>query len=206
MRWNWETTYKERVLSVLLIPPLMELWFGGNRGVRIVLEWLGLPSEAWIVVVYEVWTNGATFPMYLFNFGLIVSSVGIAAGLAKLFVPDQLIETTGLRGGLSSLSQGDLLIIVSWILLAAPIAVIVDYPLEPIPLLQLAPFIALQIAYIRVPAILSDFFGMPYSISGVKDVLTTSSLVVTSAFLLSVIFTHLFLLPIRVLDFYGIPL
>jgi len=200
---SWTTNLRRNAIAATVIPLLMNLFLGGDLGTATILDGLGLPSDGWTLVTWRAWT-GTEFPNYLFKLGVIASSISLFAGLLKLFLPDQLIEALGLQEGMMSLTQADWAIIVAWVVLALPLMILVDFPLEPVPLLQLIPYLGLQVSFFWIAGILDELF--PNKVTGMKKVLVISPIVILVGVVLAFVFTHLFLLPIRLLDFYGLPL
>ncbi|MFC6755877.1 hypothetical protein ACFQER_03085 [Halomicroarcula sp. GCM10025894] len=175
----------------------MTTFLGGDLGVKIILDAIGLPNEAWVKTVYTMWTP-SDFPAYLFKFGVIASTITFLAAFAKLLLPDQLIENLKLTEGVKSLSQADGTIIVTWVLISIPIAYIIDYPLTLVAVAQLVLFVGMQVFYISLPSILHDWFTVPDKTQSVF----TSLWIIVLAFTLALLGTHAFLFPIRVLQFY----
>ena len=192
------TDLTEKGLSAALIPVIMTTFFGGDLGVKILLDAVGLPSMAWVKVIYTYWSPGA-FPEYLFKFGVIVATISFLAAFAKLLLPDRLIEELKLTEGLASLTQADGTILFTWVAISIPIAYIIDYPLQPVPIAQLVFFVGLQVFLISLPSFLHGVFRIPDKTQRIS----VSVWVIVWAFTVSIIGTHAFLLPIRVLQFYG---
>lgn len=192
-----ETDLTPRALNGTLIPVITVLFFGGVAGVEVILDWIGLPTDPWIFAIWEFWFP-TSIPEYIMEVGAIFTMLAIVAGILKFWLSDRLIEDLRLNGEVQALRTDDWVIIVTWVLLMAPIAVLIDYPLETVPVIQGVLMIILQLLFTAIPSYLTNTLSVPDSTQS----MAVKGKVLAGTFVFAFLFTNIILFAMRVVEFY----
>jgi hypothetical protein len=130
--------------------------------------------------------------------GAIFSMIAFLAGLLKFWLSDRLIEDLHLNGEVQRLHFNDWIVIGGWILLIAPIAILIDYPLELVPFLQGVLMIVLQLLFTTIPSYLTNILSVPNSTENTF----VKTKVFVGTFALAFFFAHILLFGMRIVEFY----
>ena len=192
-----ETNLTPRALNSTLIPFVTVLFFGGVAGVPVIMDWLELPPDPWIFVIWDFWFP-TDIPEYVLRIGGIFSFIAFGVGILKFWLSDRLIEDLRLNGEVKALRTDDWIVVVVWVAFMVPIALLIDYPLEPVPAIQGILMVVLQLFFTTIPSYLTNTLTVPDS-TGNTFVKTK---VFIGTFVLAFFFTHVVLFAMRAAEFY----
>lgn len=157
-----ETSLKAPSLRTMLLPLMVALFIWEEPGIPLILDFVGLPSETWIVEMWKYFWDHS-YPAYAKRFADIFGLIALVGGFLMFWVDDQFVKELQLTRGLLGLVTGDTTAIISLTAFSVGAAIIVDYPLAPVPIFHGIVIVFLYFAFVRIHTLVPSLLELPES-------------------------------------------
>ena len=160
----------------MLLPLMVALFIWEEPGLPRLLNYLGLPSQTWIIEMWQhFWIH--PYPAYAMRFADIFGLIALVGGFFMFWVDDQLVKELRLTEGMLGLMRGDTTAIISLSLFSVGSAIVVNYPLAPVPIFHGMIIVCLYFVFVRIHTLVPSILGLPNSTTKFSTKVTTFGLI-----------------------------